>query len=461
MSGRADYRIKNMPSMTYKIAKKYQLDGQQSAQGMSKSLNVAMTLFLIYPLFRNLLGEIDAVWYASMLAGAYIILRSFKPTVVLSSSFVAWFAIAVVALVSFLILGSAATGTPKRVLTFVVTILLVLSLSTNKSWIRPTMRIVLCMLLVHALATLLFAVMPGVYTGFVKPRFFAGSQDAIGAQSGLTAHYSYNGMLLSAGVLLSAAELWSISDSSKGDVKALAPNIVVLLAFVLALLVTSKRGPLLAVIAALVLGLYVGSGKYKFNAFLKIGLFACSAVCIVAVLSQFVPQISAVFERFAEISGGLDDADATNGRSYLWERAIELWQSSPVIGHGWGTYRYYWEGRLDVATSTAHNVFLNLLAEVGIVGFLVFLVAAVPPFVGLWRAMSRRSELGPEAPAVTFAFMFQIFFLVYSFTGSPLYDVESYIFYLLLSCGVWFALFRSVDAVQFPKHIERAGVTNG
>ena len=442
--------------MTYKIAKKSQFDTQRSAQSMPRSLNVAMVLFLIYPLFRNLLGDIDVVWYASMLAGSYIILRSFRPTVVLSSSFVAWFSIAVVALVSFLLLGPAATGAPKRSLTFVVAILVVLSLSTNKRWIRPTMRIALYMLLVHALATLLFAVMPGVYTGFVKPRFFPDAQDAIGAQSGLTAHYSYNGMLLSAGVLLSAAELWSVSDASKGDIKTLAPRVAVLLVFVLALLVTSKRGPLLAVVAALILGLYVGSGKYKFSALLKIGLFACAAAFVVAVLSQFVPQLSTVFERFAEISGGLDDADATNGRSYLWERAVELWRSSPIIGHGWGTYRYYWEGRLDVATNTAHNVFLNLLAEVGIAGLLLFLVAAVPPFVGLWRAMGRRGELGSDAPAVTFAFMFQIFFLVYSFTGSPLYDIESYIFYLLLSCGVWFALSCNADAGLFFKRERKA-----
>ena len=263
-------------------------------------------------------------------------------------------------------------------------------------------------------------------------------------------------MLLSAGVLLSAAELWAASDSSKGDVKALAPNAVLLLVFALALLVTSKRGPSLAVVAALIIGLYKGSGKNKFSALIKIGLFACGAVIVVAALSQFVPQISTVFERFAEISGGLDAADATNGRSYLWKRAVELWQSSPIIGHGWGTYRYYWEGRLDVATNTAHNVFLNLLAEVGVAGFVLFLVAAIPPFAGLWRAMSRRGELGQDAPAVTFAFMFQIFFLVYSFTGSPLYDIESYIFYLLLSCGDWFALSRNADVGVFFKREGKA-----
>lgn len=204
---RADYRIKIMLSMAQISAKERQQCDQCSGWGMSRSMSVAMVLFLIYPLFRNLFGEIDTVWFTSISAGAYIILRSFKPSVVLTLPFIAWFTISVIALVSFLVLGPAATSAPKRALTFVIAILLMLSLSTNKNWIRPTMRIVLFMLLIHALATLLFALVPGVYTGFIKPRFFASSQDAIGAQSGLTAHYSYNGMLLSAGVLLSGTEL--------------------------------------------------------------------------------------------------------------------------------------------------------------------------------------------------------------------------------------------------------------
>lgn len=414
-------------------------DEQGSELSLDGSAKIALVLFLIYPLFRNLLGGYDVVWYISMVSAAYLIVRNFNLSLTLTLPVVAWLTIALIALASFSILGASATGSPKRMLTFVIVIVLAVSLSTRTNWIWPTLSIALALLSIHAAATLLFAAVPSVYTSFVKPVFFAGDLDAIGCQSGLTAHYSYNGMLLSAGVLLSASRLTLVREGSH-DLKEWLPKILVFLLFVVALLVTSKRGPLIAAVVSLVLALFVGSGKYKFDALLKIVLGMVVGICALGILAQIFPQVTTVFERFQEVSASATDADATNGRSYLWERAYELWQSSPIIGHGWGTYRYYWEGRADVATSTAHNVFLNLLSEVGIAGLLVFLVAAFPPFVGLWKLMSSQRKFKKEKrAAVAFAFMFQIFFFVYCFTGSPLYDVESYIFYILMSCGIWMA----------------------
>lgn len=407
---------------------------EQAVDGATK---VALTLLLIYPLFRNLLGAHDVVWYVSMASAAYLIVRYFDLNLTLTLSVVAWLAIAFIALASFMYLGSGATGAPKRMLTFVVVILLTVVLSARKNWIWPTLNIALALLSIHAVSTLLFAAVPSIYRSLIKPVFFAGDMDAIGYQSGLTAHYSYNGMLLSAGVLLSASRLY-LMDREKNNLREQLPKVFNFVLFIVALLVTSKRGPLSAVVVSLVLALFVGSGKYKFEAFVKLLLCVIAGAFILVILSQVVPQITVVFGRFQEISASATDADATNGRSYLWARAFELWHSSPVFGHGWGTYRYYWEGRMDVATSTAHNVFLNLLSEVGIVGLLVFFMAAFPSLIGLWKLMSLQRTFEREcAFSVAFAFMFQIFFYVYSFTGSPLYDIESYLFYIMMSCGIW------------------------
>ena len=418
------------------------------------SAKVALVLFLIYPLFRNLLGGYDVIWYISMFSAVYLIVKNFDLGLTLTLSVVAWLVIALIALASFLALGASATGSPKRMLTFVIVIVLAITLGTRTNWIWPTLNIALVLLSIHAAATLLFAAVPSVYTSFVKPVFFAGDVDAVGCQSGLTSHYSYNGMLLSAGVLLSASQL-ALTEEGACDLRKWIPKVFVFLFFVAALLATSKRGPLIAVVISLVLALFIGSGKYKFDAFAKIALGAVVGVCVLGALAQVFPQITVVFERFQEVSASATDADATHGRSYLWERAYELWLSSPMIGHGWGTYRYYWEGRIDVATTTAHNVFLNLLSEVGIVGLFIFLIAALPPLVGLWKLMSSQRKLEKKKRvAVTFAFMFQIFFFVYCFTGSPLYDIESYIFYILMSCGIWMA-FANTSQISGRQAVRR------
>ena len=416
---------------------------EEESKPMRMSSKILFFVYLLYPLFRDLLGEFDIVWYLSIFSAIVLSAQYLRLSLRINACVLAWIAIALIALGSFLVLGAEVTAYPKRIITFVVTIVLMITLSSSRNWVKPAMKVVLTLLAVHAAATLFFMVVPSVYASFVKPVFFAGDQNAIGYQSGLTSHYSYNGMLLSAGVLLAVARALPRRDSKRaGSVDAEAVLLMVL--FLAALLATTKRGPVVAVVIAVVVALFVGSGRVKTGMILKIVFGAVFAAAVVFALSQVVPQIAVVFDRLSEALTSTSEVDATNGRSLLWGRALELWRESPVVGHGWATYRYYWEGRIDVATSTAHNVFLGLLAEVGIVGLVVYLVAAIPPLVGLWRmARNLPSFSGDLRSEVFFAFSYQIFYLVYCFSGSPLYDIESYFFYLILSCGIWFGLVQS------------------
>ena len=70
---------------------------------------------------------------------------------------------------------------------------------------------------------------------------------------------------------------------------------------------------------------------------------------------------------------------AGSGRGYEWQKAWQIFLSAPWFGHGWGSYPLY--GFLtnvypttfrpyetDVLFTHSHNSFLNLLAEMGIVG---------------------------------------------------------------------------------------------
>lgn len=404
------------------------------------SSKVSLALFISYPIFGRLFGDSDYPWCLAMAAGVLLIIQNFSLNIRITLSTVAWITITAVALISFLALGSSATYNPKRVITFVMTIALMIVLSTKRGWIAPAMKIALVMLSVHAIATMLFLLLPGLYDSLVKPIFFPNIASAVGYQSGLTSHYSYNGMLLSAGVLLSTADFVSARRFSRKGQTSPDRKIVLVLLFCLALVATSKRGPLIAVVTATLLTAYICSGKYKAVALLKIAFVVVLVATAFCIAVQFIPQLGNVVLRLQEI-GSADASDADSGRSLLWDRAIELFQSNPVFGHGWGTYRYYWSGRSDLVTVTAHNVVLNLLAEVGIVGLLIFFVAATPALLGLWRMASRIGKLDSHwYMPIYFAFSFQLFFFVYSFTGSPLYDMESYSFYLLMSCGVWMVL---------------------
>lgn len=398
-------------------------------------------LYLLYPLFRHLLGDSNVFWIISISAAILLSVKYFRLTLRINAPIVAWCLIVMMALGSFLLLGSDATTNPKRITTFTVTIILMISISRSREWINPTLKLALSMLSIHAIATLAFLAFPSLYSGLIKPVFFSGEPNAIGYQSGLTSHYSYNGMLLSAGLLLALSMVWSKGQPGK---KALvsAPTALAIL-FAVSLLVTTKRGPIIAVVLASTIAYFVASGRVKTGTTLKLLLGGVGMAMLLAFLSQFVPQIQSVFARFEVAFAGANETDATSGRNLLWARALELWKESPVIGHGWGTYRFYWEGRTDIATHSAHNVPLNLLAEAGLLGVIVYSVAVIPPLIGLWKATRKLPQQDAWImPGIWFAFAYQIYYHIYSVSGSPLYDVESYVFFFIYSCGIWMALWQ-------------------
>ena len=92
-----------------------------------------------------------------------------------------------------------------------------------------------------------------------------------------------------------------------------------------------------------------------------------------------------------------------SGRVALWAAALAMFRDAPVLGHGPNTFVLHYRAYLDAlqlpawihvdprVTPWAHNLYLELLAEQGVVGFLAFLALGV---TGLW--MVRRTILSPD-----------------------------------------------------------------
>jgi putative inorganic carbon (HCO3(-)) transporter len=78
--------------------------------------------------------------------------------------------------------------------------------------------------------------------------------------------------------------------------------------------------------------------------------------------------------------GALDHSSET--RVTLWEDAMDVFHSSPVIGTGWDTYAYM--GRVGNYRDT-HNIYIKFLVETGVVGLLLFLWLVWRTFWGGFR----------------------------------------------------------------------------
>ena len=127
--------------------------------------------------------------------------------------------------------------------------------------------------------------------------------------------------------------------------------------------------------------------------FLFVGLMKTRKLIVLMVVfglvwTAVVPNAvrERVFMTWDAKDGGLDHSSET--RVSLWEDAMQLFSTSPLIGTGFNTYAYM--GRVGIYRDT-HNYFVKVLVETGVLGLLLFLCLVFRLlWVGLvlhWRAV--------------------------------------------------------------------------
>jgi hypothetical protein len=128
-----------------------------------------------------------------------------------------------------------------------------------------------------------------------------------------------------------------------------------------------------------------------------------AAATLVVVLALGVPHaLSQDWNRF--FSGAIPHGNrgdlrqrltdpSNNGRSDLWRVAVKGFETSPLHGHGAGTYQTLWDRERPVAAFTlnGHSLYLQSMAELGIAG-LVLLAALVGAVLFGLGARARGSQ---------------------------------------------------------------------
>jgi O-antigen ligase len=93
-----------------------------------------------------------------------------------------------------------------------------------------------------------------------------------------------------------------------------------------------------------------------------------------------------------------------SGRVTQWRVAVEQYEDHPVLGSGAGTYERYWVRNRPVGGKVrdAHNLYLEVLAELGPVGLLALLTALAVPLGVALRARHSRLVAAPAAAYVAY-----------------------------------------------------------
>jgi hypothetical protein len=149
-------------------------------------------------------------------------------------------------------------------------------------------------------------------------------------------------------------------------------------------------------------------------------LVAGAVIVLVAIVAAGASgALSERWESFKSATGLDPNSQGTQltdvsarGRYQFWAGAVDAWESKPVLGIGPGTYEFWWAQHGDPDASifvvNAHSLYLEALAELGPIGFLLICAFVIVALVAGAR-LAWRSTLGdrPElAAAVGACFVF-------------------------------------------------------
>lgn len=330
-------------------------------------------------------------------------------------------------------------------------VMIVFMLCTFRSvdWIRTWIKWTKIYALIHAFATVFFYLFQNLYRPFANAAFSGKDLDSVlkqfgyGWMPGICKNVSANGMVLSICFLVFFCSFFF---KKRKSLPEWADCAVILFA----LFLTCKRSPLAAcIISIAMVYLAVERSRNSVIKLLKLCGWGILAAIAYVVLAQFIPALWNIVlksEELATKSNGL-----LNGRSSLWDLAINMFRESPVFGKGYCAYEAYAEAS-DLNTTSAHNYYLQVLAELGVVGLLMYIWVFVVGCVSAVRTIIRTTEEW-KRNAVGAALAIQIFTIVYSVTATSMMYYYILIPYFL-SCAV-------VRAIAYDNYMKQSQVSQG
>ncbi len=205
-----------------------------------------------------------------------------------------------------------------------------------------------------------------------------------------------------------------------GDPNFLAAGIVPAIALAIGLAAGSRRLSVRLAVAATVVFLTIGLVATESRGGFVAAVVAALAALVVArrergwIIAAIVALAGVIAVWFSVDPGAatrISDLHQTNGRLDLWNVAWHMWQNNPLVGVGLEGFlhdaadyaRNVTVGPITVAgfitehQYVVHNVYLEMLAETGLVGLGLFVVAILACLRRAWRAVASFDRMG-DAP---------------------------------------------------------------
>lgn len=198
---------------------------------------------------------------------------------------------------------------------------------------------------------------------------------------------------------------WTIalsSESSKYRKILFLGSLIIFLADILSF----SRGSYIALIAGSLMVLPLVTMRVRIKIFI--------AIALITAISFYIPQ-NPVSQR---LTSSFDAQEGSNqGRLLNWQQGLEIIRQNP-FGVGIGMYPLAVDPEADYRTPIyAHNLYLDLAAEIGIPAMVIFIFIIISAFNNYWLAARREPFFVAGVACITI-------FAVHSLVETPLYSVH-------------------------------------
>ena len=301
------------------------------------------------------------------------------------------------------------------VVTFSINTLILLILLSLPHFIKIEIYMIGVMSGIHLIASLMVQVLPSeVINNMFSHLFIAGYnvnyswRMVSGVNVGMTKQPGVNAMYLVSFFAFCFAKIYAKSRL----------QILYFIGMILSLtfiFLTGKRSASIFVpLCVIIFFLLFKKRKFTKKGLVKIFVMCIGTIFLLGFLNNQMSIFSFLIEKMSSLNG---IGDVSNGRLSLWNDAIEQFWTSPILGVG--VKAIYNSTGYD-----AHNTYIQILAETGIIGMLLFVLAIVALLKNIFSTSKKVFMDQNETINVSLCYgiYILIFLLIYGMVGNTFID---------------------------------------
>lgn len=244
----------------------------------------------------------------------------------------------------------------------------------------------------------------------------------LNSRMGLTSHYSRNAFYLILGILSSL--YFYLDEHKKKDLYSI-------IFFIITMLLVGKRGHLIFIVLSFIISYFIFN-RVSIKVIFKFLGLSVAAIFLCMMIIKLIPETNYTFERIFNNTS----EDISSGRFEMYNDIFKMYKNNDYTPIGWSQY----------ASNTAythpgvHNDYIQLFCETGFVGFLI----VVGCNLYILKKIIKFSQQTKSVLAFV-ALIYNVFFLLYSLTGLPHYDVETYMYYFLINSIMFYVMSNKIN----------------